>query len=130
MASNSTKNSMPSFAQGKYENILKLIADEKVNAPTFIYFTDKECLGFLDAKKNLHVILWDKIEELNKKIDEIADGLVNPDTGETISVTTYVSETVVPVQEKVRTVTDDVEEIKKTGAAIMLTSKDINGGDE
>ena len=130
MASNNTKNSMPSFAQGKYENISKLIADEKVNAPAFIYFTDKECLGFLDTKKNLHVILWDKIEELNKKIDEIADGLVNPDTGETISVTTYVSETVIPVQEKVRTVTDDVEEIKKTGAAIMLTSKDINGGDE
>ena len=41
-----------------------------------------------------------------------------------------VSETVIPVQEKVRTVTNDVEEIKKTGAAIMLTSKDINGGDE
>ena len=127
MASNSTKNSMPSFAQGKYDNILKLIADEKVNAPAFIFFTDRECLGFLDIKKNLHVINWDKIENLNKKVDEISEGLVNPDTGEAISVTEYVSETVVPVQEKVRTVTNDVEEIKKTGAVIMLTSADIGG---
>lgn len=118
-----TKNSMPSFAQGSYNNILRLIADEKVNAPAFIYFTDKECLGFLDAKKDLHVILFDKVESI---LTQLA-GLNDPTTGEPIKVTEYVTESIAPVNEKVETVTEVVQNIQKNGAVIMITS---DGGDE
>ena len=112
MANTITKNTLPSFAQGRYENILKLIADEKVNAPAFIYFTDKECLGFLDQNKVLHTILWDKINSLETQLE----GLNDPISGEPIKVTEYVQSTV-----------EAVEEIKKIGAAIMITS--TNGGE-
>ena len=112
MAKTITKNTLPSFAQGRYENILKLIADEKVNAPAFIYFTDKECLGFLDQNKVLHTILWDKVVLLENQLD----GLNDPVSGEPIKVTEYVQPTI-----------EAVEEIKKNGAAIMITS--TNGGE-
>ena len=107
-----TKNTLPSFAQGKYENILKLVADEKINAPAFVYFTDRECLGFLDTKKVLHTILWDKVIALEEQLE----GLNDPGTGEPIKVTEYVQPTI-----------NYVEEIKKNGATIMITSTD--GGD-
>lgn len=106
------RNVMPSFAQGSYENIIKLINDGGVNAPAFIYFTDKECLGFLDSKKVLHTILWDRIIEIEKKLEDLTD----PETGESISVVDYVNPTI-----------DAVEDIKQNGAAIMLTS---DGGEE
>ena len=112
MAKTITKNTLPSFAQGRYENIVKLIADEKVNAPAFIYFTDKECLGFLDQNKVLHTILWDKINSLETQLE----GLNDPISGEPIKVTEYVQPTI-----------ETVEEIKKNGAAIMITS--ANGGE-
>ena len=112
MAKTITKNTLPSFAQGRYENILKLIADEKVNAPAFIYFTDKECLGFLDQNKVLHTILLDKINSLETQLE----GLNDPISGEPIKVTEYVQPTI-----------ETVEEIKKNGAAIMITS--TNGGE-
>lgn len=107
MANLTSKNSMPSFAQGSYINIQKLIADEKVNAPAFIYFTDKECLGFYDSKKVLHTILFDKVEALEEQLS----GMVDPETGEPVSVVEYVQPTI-----------EAVETIQKNGAAIMLTS--------
>ena len=116
MATTATKNSMPSFAQGSYENILRLIADEKVNAPAFIYFTDRECLGFLDSKKKLHVILWDKVIDIQKQLE----GMNDPETGEPIKVTEYVQENITPIQ-------NDIIDIKTNGATILITT---DGGDE
>ena len=110
-----TKNTLPSFAHGKYENILKLVADEKINAPAFVYFTDRECLGFLDTKKVLHTILWDKIVSIENQLE----GLNDPDTGEPIPIKKYVQPTI-----------EAVHEIQKNGATIMITSTDTdNGGD-
>lgn len=113
MAKTTTKNTLPSFAQGKYENILKLIADEKVNSPAFVYFTDRECLGFLDQNKVLHTILWDKVVSIEKQLE----GLNDPISGEPIKISEYVQPTI-----------ETVEEIKKNGAAIMITSVE-SGGD-
>lgn len=109
---NNSRNSMPSFAQGSYENILRLINDGGVNAPAFIYFSDKECLGFLDTKNVLHTILWDRVINIEKQLEDLKD----PETGEPISVVEYVKPTV-----------DAIEQIRQNGAAILLTSSD--GGD-
>ena len=107
MANLTTKKSMPSFAQGSYTNILKLIADEKVNAPAFIYFTDKECLGFYDSKKVLHTILFDRV----MAIEDQLSGMVDPETGKPVSVVEYVQPTI-----------QAVEDIKKNGATVIITS--------
>lgn len=110
-----TKNTLPSFAQGTYNNIVRLINDGGVNAPAFIYFSDKECLGFLDSKKVLHTILWDRVEAIEDRLED----LVDPDTGESVNVVTYVTDQINPVSSA-------VENIQNNGATILLTS---DGGD-
>lgn len=108
----SNKNLMPSFAQGTYVNIQKLISDGKVNAPAFIFFTDRESLGFLDSKGTLHSILWEKMVEIETQLD----GLNDPTTGQPIKVTEYVNDTVAPVSQEVEIIKE------KVGTVIMLTS--------
>ena len=112
MANTPNKNLLPSFAQGSYQNILRLISDENVNAPAFIYFTDRECLGFLDSKNVLHTILWERVTN----IEEQLDGLNDPETGHPVSVAEYIQPTI-----------EAVEEIQKNGATILITS---DGGEE
>lgn len=133
MANTANKNTMLPTYEGRYSDMIGALKVGDISSPCWFYLNDKDSLVFIhwektDVGKVLvpHTMLLKRMEA----VEETLKGLINPDTGEAISVTTYVSETVVPVQDKVRTVTNDVEEIKKTGAAIMLTSEDTSGGDE
>lgn len=106
-----SKNSMPTFVETNYNNLVRGLNDKLVNPPIFGYLSDLECMVFVDSKGNIHKILIDKIIG----IEEQLEGLKDPDTGETISVVEYVKPTM-----------EYVEDIKKNGAAIML----VSGGDE
>lgn len=109
-----TKNSMPSFASGSYENILRLISDERVNAPAFIYFTDRECLGFYDTKKVLHTILWDRVINIEQALGDIGEALPDDET-----LADFVQNTITETNE----LNSKVESINNT--ITIITSEDL-----
>lgn len=126
-----TKNSMPSFTRGTLAHLQKAIQDGKVVGPAFHFLTEdnKKCLAFVDIDNTVYQINLDKINELKTRIDELSEGLVDPTSGEQISVATYVENNVAPVQTQVTNVTSEVDEIKQNGAAILITSKDLGGAE-
>lgn len=101
-----TKNSMPTFVETSYANLIRGLNDNKVNPPIFGFLTDLECMVFVDSKRNIHKILVDRLLEVESQLE----GLKDPTTGEPVKVVEYVQPTI-----------DAVQEIQKNGAAIMLT---------
>ena len=119
-----TKNTMPSFTRGTLGQLKKALSDKKIVPPAFHFLTEdnKKCLAFVDIDGIIYQINLDRIEKLESDVSMLTsqmEGLKDPETGEPIKVTEYVQPTI-----------EAVQEIQKNGAAIMITSTDIdNGGD-
>lgn len=120
-----TKNSMPTFVETTYKNLIRGLNDNIVAPPIFGFLLDLECMVFVDSKRNIHKILVDRLIEVEHQLD----GLKDPETGEPIKVVEYVTDTVAPVQEQVQIVDEAVQDIRKNGATIMITVPE-DGGDE
>lgn len=126
------KNSMLPTYQGNYSDMIGAIAAGDINSPCFMFLHDRNDLAFIHWEKDSegnkklvpHTILWEDMIDVQTKLS----GLVDPE-GKTISVVEYVQDTVAPVESKVETVTETVENIQKNGATILLTSDKIGGGE-
>lgn len=118
-----TKNSMPTFISSKYTNIVKGLADKKIQPPIFGFCTDLECMIYVSPDGIIHKILVDRVLTVEEQLKD----LINPETGEPIKVTEYVQETIAPIENTVNEISADVQEIKKNGATILITT---DGGDE
>lgn len=105
-----TKNSMPTFVHTSYDNLVRGLQDKKVQPPIFGFLSDAECMVYVAHDGTIYKILVDRIS----KIEEQMSGLVD-EHGEPIKIVDYVQPTI-----------DAVEDIKKNGATIMITT----GGDE
>lgn len=126
----SLKNLVLPTYEASYDNMNKALSNGDIDAPCWVFISDRDCLAFIHWEKegNIRVlkprlILWEKVSEMSEQME----GLVDPDTGEPIPVTDYVTETVAPIEENLNTVTTDVDEIKEqVGYVSMLISSDNN----
>lgn len=127
----SLKNLMLPTYEASYDNMEKALANGDIDSPCWVFVSDRDCLAFIHWEKDGNtrvlrprLILWEKVSEMSEQME----GLVDPDTGEPIPVTEYVTDTVTPIVEDLNTVTTDVDEIKEqVGYVSMLISSDDSG---
>lgn len=91
------KNSMLPTYQGNYKDMIGALRAGDISNPCWMFLEDRNALAFIHWEKNEagekvlvpHVMLWDKIEVLDEKVEVIneqLDGLKDPETGEPIKV--------------------------------------------
>lgn len=127
MGNFTNKNSMLPTYQGNYKDMIGAIKAGDINSPCWMFLEDRNALAFIHWEKQdngdkvlvPHVMLWDKIETLDEQVSVLSEqmeGLKDPETQQPIKVVDYLQPTI-----------ETVEEIKKNGSTIMITS---NGGEE
>lgn len=112
-----TKNNMPTFVDTKYDNLKKALDDKKVTPPIFGFLNDLECMVYVSPSGAIYKILVDKVSMMEKQLE----GLIGA-SGEELTVKEYVDNNITPV-------TETVNEIKKSGATILITSDMLDNTD-
>lgn len=114
MALQNKNNMLPTY-QGNYSDMIGAINAGEINSPCWMFLEDRNDLAFIHWERDTegvkklvaHTLLWEKVSTIEDQLS----GLVDPDTGETISVVDYVQPTI-----------NIVEDIKKNGATVIITS--------
>lgn len=118
MAVNNHK--IPDFYMGEYNNIVSALNKVEGNLKKAAYaFVTKDAKGnavnqlaFIEANKTIHLIEGSQDVYTKEEIQQILGDLFNPETGEIIDVSTYVTEVTNVTLQDANKYTDDKLAVK------------------
>jgi len=118
MAVNNHK--IPDFYMGEYNNIVSALSKVEGNLKKAAYaFVTKDAegntvnqLAFIEANKTIHLIEGSQDVYTKEEIQQILGDLFNPETGEIIDVSTYVTEVTNVTLQDANKYTDDKIAVK------------------
>ena len=118
MAVNNHK--IPDFYMGEYNNIVSALDKVEGNLKKAAYaFVTKDAegnavnqLAFIEANKTIHLIEGSQDVYTKEEIQQILGDLFNPETGEIIDVSTYVTEVTNVTLQDANKYTDDKIAVK------------------
>ena len=118
MAVNNHK--IPDFYMGEYNNIVSALNKVEGNLKKAAYaFVTKDAegntvnqLAFIEANKTIHLIEGSQDVYTKEEIQQILGDLFNPETGEIIDVSTYVTEVTNVTLQDANKYTDDKIAVK------------------